>query len=124
MKNLRRLRTNESGTSAIEFAFVGPVFMMCMVGMVYCGMALFSEGSLQYAVEASARCAAVNTTLCPSSAATVTYAQNEYFGPTVSPTFVATTAQCGEQVTGSASMTVNWVLGKTTVPLSATSCFP
>jgi Flp pilus assembly protein TadG len=124
MKVFRHLRTNERGSSAIEFAVVGPIFMMCMVGMVYVGMALLAEGSLQYAVEASARCAAVNTTLCASSAATVTYAMSEYRGPTIPPKFVSTTAQCGQQVTGSATMTMNWVLGKATVPLKATACFP
>ena len=124
MKFIRRLGTDEHGTSAIEFAIVGPIFMMYMVGMVYVGMAIFSQGSLQYAVEVSARCAAVNTTVCTSSSSTVTYARSAYFGPSAAPSFVSTAAACGQKVTGSTSMTVNWVLGHATVPLNATACYP
>jgi Flp pilus assembly protein TadG len=122
--HLKRLLTDARGTSAIEFAIVGPVFMGCVVGMVYIGMMLFAEGSLQYAVEASARCAAVNTAVCSSSSTTQTYASNVYYGPSESPVFTSTSTTCGQKVTASATMTVNWVLGHANVPLSAAACFP
>ena len=119
-----RLLADTRGTSAIEFAIVGPIFMMCIVGMVYIGMMLFAEGSLQYAVEQASRCAAVNTTTCSSGSTTITYAQSVYYGPSESPTFTSTSTTCGQKVTASATMTVNWVLGHANVPLSAAACFP
>lgn len=104
---------------------VGPIFMMCMVGLVYVGLMLFSYASMQDAVEQSARCWAVNSTSCGSSSSTQTYAAGVYHGFSApAPTFTATSTTCGFQVTGTMSFKVNWVLGKATVPLSATACFP
>ena len=109
---------------------VGPVFMMCMVGLVYVGLMLFSYSSMQDAVQQSARCWAVNTTSgnpnsCGSSSSTQTYAATVYHGMSApAPTFTATATTCGFQVTGTMSFKINWVLGKSTVPLSATACFP
>ena len=114
---------DERGTSAIEFAIVGPVFLGLVIGMIYLCMMLFSVGSLHYAVEDAARCYSVRALVCPTSASAVSYAQSTFLG-VVTPTFTASTQSCGHQVTGSANFNFNYVLGSTNVPLSASACFP
>lgn len=115
---------DESGTSAIEFAIVGPVFLGLAIGIVYLCMALFSVASLQYAVQAGARCASVDAVDCPNSGSTLTYTQNQYLGPVIAPTFTYANAACGHSVTGSATFAFNFVFSSVNVPLSATACFP
>jgi len=112
------------GTAAVEFAMVAPAFIMLAVGTFYLCMCLFLTGSLHYAVEQAARCASVNTTVCSTSSAITSYAQNNYFGPGGSPTFTYTAAACGNSV--SASMNYTWSIGfkQFTLPVSATACFP
>ena len=121
---LRSLRTNQQGSAAVEFAIVGPIFLSLTVGMIYVCMLMFSMASMQYAVEEGARCASVKTTVCTSNAATVTYTQNAYYGPVISPTFTSTSTGCGHQVHGTATFTLNTGLRTISVPLVANSCFP
>jgi len=121
---LRFLKMNERGTAAVEFAIVGPIFLSLTVGMIYVCMLLFSMASMQYAVEEGARCASVKTTVCTSNAATVTYTQNAYYGPLISPTFTSTNTGCGHQVHGTATFSLNTVVRTISVPLVANSCFP
>lgn len=112
------------GASAVEFAIVGPVFLMLTVGLFYICLLLFCMGSMQYAVEEGARCASVKTTICTDSNSTVTYAQAAYFGPVTAPTFTYTAAPCGHSVSSSTNFAVNLILTTLTVPLSATACYP
>ena len=112
------------GTSAIEFAIVGPIFLMLTVGMIYVCLMLFSMGSMQYAVEAGARCASVKTTICTNSATTIAYAQAAYYGPVSAPTFTYANATCGHSVSSSTNFALNIILATMTVPLSATACYP
>jgi Flp pilus assembly protein TadG len=122
MKLLGILR-DERGTSAIEFAFVGPVFLMLVIGCMYGCLMLYSMASLNYAVEEGARCASVKTTVCTNNGAIITYAQAAYNGP-VTPTFTSTTPACGHAVTGTTNFTLNAGVASWSVPLSATACYP
>jgi Flp pilus assembly protein TadG len=115
---------DERGSSAVEFAIVGPVFLMLMVGTIYAGLLFFQVGSLQYAVEEGARCASVKTTVCTGSPATINYTNAAYHGAVITPVFVYSTPACGHAVTGSANFQLDFVLTTVTVPLSATACFP
>ena len=124
MTMCRAFARDEQGTSAIEFAIVGPVFLGFVIGLVYLCLMLFSMGSLQYAVEDAARCYSVRAFVCPDANTTVAYAQSTYLSPVVTPTFTAATATCGHQVNGSATFNFNYVIGHTNVPLSASACFP
>lgn len=114
---------DKRGTSAIEFAFVGPVFLMLVVGMMYGCLMLFSMASLHYAVEEGARCASVKATVCTDSTSILSYTQAAYNGPDT-PTFSSTTPACGHAVTGSTNFAFNLGVASWTVPLSATACFP
>ena len=112
------------GMAAVEFAMVAPFFIILTVGTFYLCMCLFLIGSLHYAVEQAARCAAIQTTVCTDSSSTVTYAQNNYFGPGGTPSFTYTAAACGNSV--SATMNYVWSIGfkQFTLPVSAAACFP
>ena len=112
------------GTAAVEFALVAPVFVGLAVGAFYVCLCLFLTGSLHYAVEQAARCASVNTTVCSSSTAITSYAQNHYFGPGGSPNFTYAAAACGNSVTASMSYVLDVGLRRFTIPVSATACFP
>jgi Flp pilus assembly pilin Flp len=126
---MRSLKTiwnwrDEQGTTAVEFALVGPLFLLLLISTIYMSMMLFSIGNLYFAVQAGARCASVQTTICTDSASTIKYSQSHYFGIGLPPTFTYSAAACGNSVNGS----VNYVLplGTTnlTVPINATACFP
>jgi Flp pilus assembly protein TadG len=113
------------GTSAVEFALISPALMLFFVGMVYLFGMLFVTGSLHYAVEESARCRAVKTSVCPSNDTTVTYANSSFNGlGFVSPTFTVTNPSCGYQVVGTANFAFDFGLSTLSVPITATSCFP
>jgi len=126
--HLKSLRRNEQGTTAVEFAIVAPVFIALLVGTLALCVGLFLIGSLHYAVEEGARCASVKAACqvagVPDAAATQTYAQNHYFGPSLSPTFTYAAAACGNSVSASTSYSMNVGFRTFTVPISATACFP
>jgi Flp pilus assembly protein TadG len=113
------------GTPAIEFAILAPVFLAMMVGSIYLCMLMFVTGSLQYAVEAAARCASVNTTMCPDNTSTVSFAQSHFYGSAIlTPTFTYSATGCGHSVAATARYNFDLGLSSLTVPVSATSCFP
>jgi Flp pilus assembly protein TadG len=112
------------GTTAVEFALVGPLFILLLISTIYMSMMLFSIGNLYFAVQDGARCASVKTTICTDSASTIKYSQGRYFGIGVAPVFTASTAACGNSVTGTASYVLPVGTTKFTVPISATACFP
>lgn len=116
--------TDESGAAAIEFAIVGPAFLLLVIGLIYGCLMLFGIASLHYAVEEGARCASVKTTVCTDSDSTLAYTQAAYQGPLMSPTFTYASQACGHAVTGTARFDFNFVVAHFPVPLSATACFP
>lgn len=125
MRNFHMIAWNdERGTTAVEFAIVGPVFIALVVGMLYLCMCLFLVGSLHFAVEEGARCASVRTLVCSDATTTVSFAQSRYFGPS-SPTFTYdANAPCGKSVNASINYVLNVGLKQVTVPITATACFP
>jgi TadE-like protein len=117
--------TNDCGTSAVEFAFVAPVFIALIVSSFYFCMGLYLVGSLHYAVEEGARCASVKTLVCTDSSTTISYTQSHYYGPAVTPTFTyAPNLPCGNSVSGSVNFVANIGLKTVTIPITASACFP
>jgi Flp pilus assembly pilin Flp len=78
---------DDRGATAVEFAIAGPIFILLLMGLFYLCMCLAVAGSVHYAVQESARCASVRTTVCRDDSSTITYAQNHYFGPGSLPAF-------------------------------------
>src|SRR5258705_3659509 len=99
---LKSLRLDQQGTTAVEFRIIAPVLIALIVRILALCVGLFLIGSLHYAVEESARCASIKTTICSDSATTIAYAQSHYFGPNLSPAFTYAAA-CGSSVSASVS---------------------
>lgn len=121
-RRIRHLARCERGGTAVEFGLLLPAFASLVVGTLYTGLCVYSASGLHSAVEQAARCYSVSTT-CSSASATETYAQAQYHGINT-PTFNATTASCGHQVTGTVTVALNEVFSRLSIPLSATACFP
>jgi Flp pilus assembly protein TadG len=112
-----------SGHVAVEFALILPALAMVIVGTMYAGLVMYSVSGLHSAVAAGARCFSVNSTQCGSTSATQTYAQGQYYGVN-SPTFTASVASCGHEVSATVTLTFDIGLASWNIPISATSCFP
>jgi len=126
---MRRLKTkilsDEKGTTAIEFAIVGPIFIFFVIGIAFLCMGLAVAGSMHYAVEEGARCASVRKMVCSDEDTTIAYTKSHYFGPGGVPTFdYDPAAACGHSVTASISYVVNMGLKTVSVPITAAACFP
>ena len=118
------LWNDEHGTTLIEFAIVGPLFIGLVIGILYLCLALFLVGSLHYAVEEGARCASIRSTVCSDQTTTISYAKNHYYGPS-SPNFTYNpAAACGNSVSASISYVLQLGLTQVTVPIAATACYP
>ncbi len=124
MNWIARFRRENAGATAVEFAIILPCFLALTFGTINLCVALYANTALHFAADDAARCESVKTTICDSAADTQTYAVNHYNGPNISPSFTATTASCGNQVTGTATFQLNAILTNLSIPLSATSCFP
>ncbi|WP_165362134.1 TadE/TadG family type IV pilus assembly protein [Qipengyuania thermophila] len=59
---MRRLRRCESGVSAVEFGFVGPIFIMLLMAVFDTGFSIYTRAVLQGAVEEGARTASLENT--------------------------------------------------------------
>jgi Flp pilus assembly protein TadG len=121
---LLSLRRNIAGGTAVETALLLPAFLTMILGGIAAGSIGFTVSSLNYAVEAAARCASVQTTVCTSSTAITTYAASKYSGPRVSPVFTYSTSGCGHTVSARATFSLNLVPQLLNLPLTATSCYP
>jgi Flp pilus assembly protein TadG len=125
MHILRRFAREHGGAAALEFAMVAPVFIMLVVGGIAAGNAVFEVASMHYAVESGARCASIQTTVCTSSSAVVTYTQSHYAGPRLpAPTFTYSTAGCGHTVTGTVTYSMNIGTKTYNIPVSTAACYP
>ena len=127
---LRSICRNQEGTTAVEFAIIGPLFILLVLGTIALCFALFLIGSLHFAVEDGARCASVKTTICQDTPTTIAYTQSRYLGPNVSPTFTLNNAapcgpaNTGNAVTGTVNYSMNIGFRTFVIPISATACFP
>jgi Flp pilus assembly protein TadG len=115
---------DDRGATAVEFAIIAPLVVMLLAGIMSLSLMLLSIGSMHFAVEAAARCASANPTVCGNSNAIVSYASSRYSGALISPVFTYAAAACGNQVSATVTYTFDVGMYKQSVPLSATSCFP
>ncbi len=72
---LSRLIAERDGTAAIEFAIVGNVFLLFILGLGYTSIMLWHEAHLNWAVDTASRLAAVKTT---TTQADISTAVNSY----------------------------------------------
>jgi Flp pilus assembly protein TadG len=126
VKATRSLLACDRGASTVELAIIATALLGLIFGIINIGMVLWTQGSLYYAVQAAARCAAVNSTTCGSATAIQTYALNQYSGQSLGTNpFTYSATGCGHTVTASYTYSLSIPLFPTySLPLSATSCYP
>jgi Flp pilus assembly protein TadG len=66
-----RFTRDERGISAVEFALVGPAFLMMLIGVFVLGWSMHCISSLRLAVEAAGRSLEVNQTLTQAQLTTI-----------------------------------------------------
>jgi Flp pilus assembly protein TadG len=122
---------SQRGTAAVEMAIVLPALMMFSLGLLDMGRLLWTYATLSHAVEAAARCGAINTATCGTTATIQAYAVSQAWGiPIANSAFTPSVATCGEQVIGvmSYAYVLPWFYGTgpagNTSTLTATSCYP
>ncbi len=110
-------RCRERGAATVEFAIIFPILLLLVLGLIEVGRAIWTQTTLDYAVQAAARCAAVSPNLCrdvPSYAARKAFGLN--FNDPAS-VFVVSSGSCsvdangiptGAQVT--ASLPFDWLV--------------
>ncbi len=105
-----------------------PLYLLMLLGVVEFGRLLWTQSTLQQAVEAAARCASVDTSTCGSPSATAQYAAGQMPGFTVSSSIFTVPSpppSCGNQVTASLPFTfIVPELFPWTPTLTAQSCYP
>jgi Flp pilus assembly protein TadG len=119
---LKVFMRNCDGALAVEFAILLFPMLILMLGTFDTGFALLSETRITFAVEAAAKCGAVNTTLCGSPTETAAYGASVAAVPGLDASgFVVTTAACGINVTASYPYAGMVLTG---VTLTAGACYP
>lgn len=121
-----RLRLGRHGVVAIEYALLAPAFLMLVLGGMDAGRVMWTQITLDRAVQAAARCAVVNTDLCATPGQVQAYAAEQSWGMTV-PTsaFSVDTQACGVQVT--ANLDFDFIVPFMDIretPLQARACYP
>lgn len=121
----RRFSGCERGSTVVEFAIVGGLFFLLLIGVVEVGRLVWTLNALHYGAQQAARCAAVNSGLCGTNGKLQSWAAN-IGGSTLpgSAFTLNTAAACGMQVT--ASYTINLYIPYVSLnpTLSSTVCFP
>ena len=114
------------GTTAVETGLVLPAYLLFLFAVIEGGLLFWTQSTLQFAVEAAARCAVVNTTLCGSTSAIQGYAAGQATGMTITSTsFNVSQPSCGYQVSISYPFSfIATELFSGTITLKATSCHP
>ena len=121
----RRLRSS-GGAVAIEYAIILPALLVMVLGIIDVGRLLWNQTTLDRAVEAAARCAAINATLCGTAVQIQAYAVDQAFGLNVTAaTFTVSKPACGQTVEASMpfQLVIPW-LASSTLTLTATGCYP
>ena len=131
----------ERGAVAVEFTLVLPFCIFLIIGSVYISLALYTQTSLNASVEAAARYASTYAaryrtqagTTYPTSTIVTTYAQGQYKGLRIGPTFTyrqpsQTGNTCAQitmhQVTATADFRVITGIVNPVFHLNAASCYP
>ena len=114
------------GAVAIEYALLLPALLLFVVGIMETGRIIWTQTTLDRAVEAAARCGAVDQTTCATTIATAQYAVTQAFGLKIAvAAFTVTKPACGVSVT--AAFTYNFVIplvAPKAMTLNAQACYP
>jgi Flp pilus assembly protein TadG len=116
----------ERGAAAVELAIILPILLLCVLGLIEFGRVIWTKATLDYAVQAASRCAAVDQLTCGTVTETQEYAATKAPGLSVpASVFTVTTPSCGVQV--AATLTFEFLVPALlpySQTLTAAACFP
>lgn len=118
---LRRFLRERRGGSSAEFVLVLIPLTMLTIGALNLCVMLYSAASLHFATQDTARCAAVKSDVCSDATAINTYGRSRFKGVGSNVTFTDS-GNC--VVTGSATYKFITGFSTTSVPLTASACYP
>jgi len=130
---LRRFYRSEAGTNALEYGIALPAVLLLTFGAMDVGRLMWVYTTLHRAVEASARCAAINPVACGTPGQVALKASTEAWGLRVTPgMFTLQVQACGTRVTGTYSYApfIPWVGHASdnklpsTITLTVSACYP
>jgi len=118
---------DERGTTALEFALTAPAFFLFLFGIIGLGLMFWTQIGLQHGAEMAARCASINSRLCPTNnpSSITNYAMQQAYGLSLPTTaFTYSTQTCGNQVNASYTFVLPDILNMGAITLKAQACFP
>ena len=119
---LRDVARDRGGVVAVEFAIILIPLLFLLAGAFDLGFAMLDETRINFAVEAAAKCSAINAAMCASAPQTAAYGASIAGLPGLDASgFLVTTAACGVNVTATYPYS-GMVLPAIT--LSAGACYP
>lgn len=133
----RRLRSDRRGEAALEFALVGSLLIVLLLGCVQIGLMMWTGSALQSVAAQTARCAAINSPACTNPAQYAVSLAGQWIGAnaiTTSDVHVAAGTSCYGTTGAFAVVTITspiWFgtfianfTGSGQTSLTATACFP
>lgn len=121
----RRLPGCKCGSTVVEFALVGGLFFLLLIGVIEVGRLLWTLNALHYGAQRAARCAAVNSSLCGTNALMQSWASGIGGSTLPGSAFTLNTgAACGMQVTATYTMKLYIPYVSMNPTLNSTVCFP
>ena len=124
MRALRCALADRAGVTAIEFAILGPVLLVSLIGVLEFGRMLWVENALQYAVAQAARCMTIDASVCSTARETQDFAAASSGMSFPSATFTVSLAACGNKVSATYPFTFAAGLFPYALTLEAQSCYP
>jgi Flp pilus assembly protein TadG len=132
MESVRKLLSLvRRGAVTIEYALILPAVLLFILGLMDAGRLLWTYTTLYRAVEAAARCGAINSIECGTEAQIKNRAVAEAWGLTISPSAftVNKPSSCGVQVNANYDFTfiipgLVTITPLGTISLNATACYP
>jgi Flp pilus assembly protein TadG len=121
------------GSEAIEVALVLPVFLMFVLGIADFARLIWSDTTLSHATAAAARCGAIDTFDCSTTAKIQSWGAAQAWGlGLTSAAFTVTTPTCRTQVVGTMTFKffIPWFYGtapfgaSNQLTLTSTACYP
>jgi Flp pilus assembly protein TadG len=118
---------------ALEYGLLLPALLLLMLTSMDVGRLIWTYATLHRAVEAAARCAAVNPTSCGTPTVIANRAASEAWGLGIAPSaFTSQTLGCGAQVSASYNfpLLIPWIGGDqpqnqpSSIALTVSACYP
>lgn len=133
--SVQRFLKSRDGTTSLEFAVIGPVFVLLLLGIFSAALLLWSKAAVQLAASQAARCVAVRSADCSDPDAYVSSIL-ETWGVSamvkLDPVSVQADTSCNRTtgrfssvtVTGTGNVGSGYVNPFANVILTASACYP